>query len=64
MATCMAMGQGAGTAAALAVRHGWRMTEVDHGALRRTLAEQGAIVDIDGAARDGRVAQHERESSA
>ena len=47
MATCMAMGQGAGTAAALALRHGWSMPEVDADVLRRTLAEQGAIVDFD-----------------
>lgn len=47
MATCMAMGQGAGTAAALCVRHGWTIDELDNAALRTTLIAQGAIVDID-----------------
>lgn len=63
MATCMAMGQGAGTAAALAVGQGCRMTRVDHGELRRTLAEQGAIVDIDidAAARDHGAARSTKE---
>lgn len=47
MATCMAMGQGAGTAAALSVRHGFGMTDMDHELLRATLAAQGAVVDHD-----------------
>ncbi|MBX3078199.1 MAG: FAD-dependent oxidoreductase [Salinibacterium sp.] len=47
MATCMAMGQGAGTAAALCVRHGWRVGELDFALLRTALIDQGAIVDID-----------------
>lgn len=47
MATCMAMGQGAGTAAALAVRHGSRVSEVDCRELRESLIDQGAIVDYD-----------------
>ena len=47
MATCMAMGQGAGTAAALCLRHGWSITEVDSTLLHTTLTHQGAIVDLD-----------------
>jgi hypothetical protein len=52
MATCMAMGQGAGTAAALCARHGWTIDELDNAALRSTLIAQGAIVDIDDDAPD------------
>jgi hypothetical protein len=48
MATCMAMGQGAGTAAALSVKHGYSMSTMDSTALRTTLMEQGAIVGIGG----------------
>lgn len=47
MATCMAMGQAAGTAAALGVRHGYSMSSMDFGQLRETLIEQGAVVDYD-----------------
>ncbi len=47
MATCMAMGQGAGTAAALALRDGTAIPEIDVDRLRATLKEQGAIVDYD-----------------
>ena len=47
MATCMAMGQGAGTAAALAARHGSVVSAVDDQELRATLIDQGAIVDYD-----------------
>src|SRR3546814_9550892 len=47
MATCMAMGQGAGTAAALSVRHGYSMSEMNFEHLRQTLIEQGAVVDFD-----------------
>jgi hypothetical protein len=47
MATCMAMGQGSGTAAALAVRQGIAIPELDADTLRQALAEQGAIVDFD-----------------
>ena len=50
MATCMAMGQGAGTAAALCVRHGWSIGEVDTTLLHTTLTDQGAVVDLDDAA--------------
>ncbi|MBL0930570.1 MAG: FAD-dependent oxidoreductase [Alphaproteobacteria bacterium] len=47
MATCMAMGQGAGTAAALAVSHGYSMSEMNFQHLRETLIDQGAVVDFD-----------------
>jgi hypothetical protein len=47
MATCMAMGQGAGTAAALAFSSGHGIEDIDVGLLRRTLVRQGAIVDFD-----------------
>jgi len=47
MATCMAMGQGAGTAAALSARHGYSMSSMNFEHLRDTLIAQGAIVDFD-----------------
>jgi len=47
MATCMAMGQGAGTAAALSVRYGYSMSAMNFEHLRETLIEQGAVVDFD-----------------
>lgn len=47
MATCMAMGQGAGTAAALSVKHGYSMSGMNFEHLRETLIEQGAVVDFD-----------------
>ena len=47
MATCMAMGQGAGTAASLAVTHGMTMSDVDFDMLRTALIEQDAIIDFD-----------------
>lgn len=47
MATCMAMGQGAGTAAGLAVRHGGSVSDVDVAELREALIAQGAIVDFE-----------------
>ncbi len=47
MATCMAMGQGAGTAAALSFKHGYSMSTMDFMQLRETLIEQGAVVDFD-----------------
>lgn len=53
MATCMAMGQGAGTAAALQVQHGWSMSDLDFAILRKTLIDQGAVVDFDNCAVDG-----------
>jgi FAD dependent oxidoreductase len=46
MATCMAMGQGSGTAAALALQRGIDIPDLDGRLLRETLAEQGAIVDF------------------
>lgn len=47
MATCMAMGQGAGTAAALSFKHGYSMSNIDFAQLRETLIEQGAVLDFD-----------------
>lgn len=41
MATAMGIGQGAGTAAALAVREGWTTREVDVARVRKTLLAQG-----------------------
>ena len=45
MATCMAIGEGAGTAAALAVEAGVTPGAVDTGILRQKLADGGAYVD-------------------
>ena len=45
MAQCMAVGQAAGTAAALASRDGNRPRDVDIGALQNLLREQDAIID-------------------
>jgi hypothetical protein len=45
MPCVFAMGQGAGTAAAMAVRDGVAMRDVDASALRDSLRAQGAIVD-------------------
>ena len=50
MATCMAMGQGAGTAAALAFKHGYGMSDIDFALLRETLIAQGAVLDFDNVA--------------
>lgn len=47
MATCMAMGQGAGTAAAMHAEFGHAMTDMDYEELRARLAAQGAVVDFD-----------------
>jgi hypothetical protein len=44
MAQCMAMGEAAGTAAALAVRTGTSVRALDSGLLRQTLLERGAFV--------------------
>ncbi|MDI7274737.1 MAG: FAD-dependent oxidoreductase, partial [Anaerolineae bacterium] len=44
MGTCIAIGQAAGTAAALAVRRGRSPREVDVAELRRSLAADGALV--------------------
>ena len=43
-ASCMAMGQAAGTAAAMAVRAGTSVGDVNVPALRERLAQRGAIV--------------------
>jgi hypothetical protein len=45
MAQCMAMGEAAGTAAALAIRHGVTPRAVDPAALRQALLAQGAILE-------------------
>lgn len=47
MATCMAMGQGAGTAAALSVAYDSPISDLDFAVLRSSMIEQGAIVDFD-----------------
>lgn len=47
MATCMAMGQGAGTAAALALEHDGALAGIDVARLRQLLIAQHAIVDLD-----------------
>jgi FAD-dependent oxidoreductase family protein len=47
MAQCMAMGQAAGTAAALALADGVDPREVDPAALRDELRRDGAIVDLE-----------------
>ena len=44
MATCMAIGQAAGTAAALAGKNGCGVREVDVAELRKTLTKDGALV--------------------
>ena len=46
MAQCMAMGQAAGTAAAMATASHCDPREVDHGALRDRLRADGAILDL------------------
>jgi hypothetical protein len=45
MATCMAMGQAAGTAAALAVRAGIMPRSLEVAELRTGLAEDGALLE-------------------
>jgi hypothetical protein len=47
MAQCMAMGQAAGTAAAIAVGDGVDPREIDATALRDALRRDGAVVDLD-----------------
>ena len=56
MAQCMAMGQAAGTAAALAVTGGRDPREVDADILRDRLRRAGAILELPGAARRRRAA--------
>jgi hypothetical protein len=46
MAQCMAMGQAAGTAAAMAVAHGGAVRDVAFTGLRARLAADGAILDL------------------
>jgi hypothetical protein len=53
MATSMAMGQGAGTAAALAVRHAYSMSDMNFEQLREILIEQGAVINFDNVANPG-----------
>ena len=45
MGTCMAMGQAAGTAAALCAQQGICSTQLDVAQLRSVLKAQGAILD-------------------
>jgi hypothetical protein len=45
MATCMAMGQAAGTAATMAVREGTTPREVDPQGLRERLRDGGAVLE-------------------
>ncbi len=45
MATCMAMGQAAGTAAALAVRSGVGPRSLDAAEVRARLADDGALLE-------------------
>jgi hypothetical protein len=47
MAQCMAMGQAAGTAAAIAIDDGVDPRDIDPTALREALRRDGAIVDLD-----------------
>jgi len=49
MATCMGIGQGAGTAAAYALKHGVTTREVDIVEVRRLLIEQGQYLLTEGA---------------
>ena len=48
MAQCMAMGQAAGTAAALAARGDGMVRDVGHEAVRDRLADDGAILELSG----------------
>ena len=44
MGTCLAIGEAAGTAAAMAVSEGVQPREVDTASLRATLSENGVLV--------------------
>ena len=55
-ATCAAVGQAAGAAAALAARRGVEPRRVDAGELRGLLVSQGAIVDPPGQGSEGKPA--------
>ena len=46
MATCMAMGQAAGTAATICVKKGCSMCRMDTDLLVKELIEQGAVIDL------------------
>jgi len=46
MVLCMAMGQGAGTAAALATQGDQAVRDVDVSRLQSTLVEQGVLLDV------------------
>lgn len=50
MATCMAMGEGAGTAAAQSIADDVAIPDLDYATLRSSLIEQGAIVDFNNVA--------------
>ena len=52
MATCMAMGQGAGVAGALAVKSGCDAAAVDAMELRKVLIGQGAVVDLESVSKE------------
>ena len=45
MGSCMAMGQAVGTAAAMSIKEGISVRDVDIQTLRKTLKEQGAVLD-------------------
>ena len=45
MPSCIAMGQAAGTAAAMAVRNGQELRELDHSALRAQLIADGVMLE-------------------
>ena len=47
MAVCMAMGQAAGTAAAIGSKKGLTMSRMDIPLLVQTLKEQGAVIDFE-----------------
>ena len=46
MPTCLAIGQAAGTAAALAIREGCPVSAVEVAALRKELVQDGAVVSL------------------
>ena len=55
MGHCIALGQAAGTAAAIAVKNGARLRDVDYGALQQSLRDQGVpLPDIPKVGRKGK----------
>lgn len=46
MSTCLAIGEAAGTAAAMAIKNGKSLKDVNAGELRKLLSDRGAIVSI------------------